>query len=94
MSEKCEHGWTSASDCSICSPAAQEAVRRETDRLRKALERLGGYALTCRRYNQREWMQGLAEALTELSATIGQNETYEYGGDFIVKSNRKREGKR
>ena len=52
------------------------------------LDDLAGYALTCRRVNQREWMQGLAAKLSAVSLALGNTDTYRYDGrDFIVKVN-------
>jgi hypothetical protein len=54
--------------------------------LEELLADFGGYALTCRRVNRRDWMQGLAEWLTKVSAALGENHTYEFSGDFISKA--------
>ena len=42
-----------------------------------------GYALTCRKNNTKEWMNGFAERLNKYFEDIGDDDRYKFNGDCL-----------
>ena len=73
---------------SLCRTVAEVQEQRlaaavEGSNIKAAFNRFCGFVLTCRKQNQREWMEMLAEQLNEAAKVLEPNARFEFDGDGI-----------
>ncbi|MFA7254094.1 MAG: hypothetical protein WC107_06105 [Patescibacteria group bacterium] len=72
---------TARRDSRCVSGVETLALCGEIEKLRKAFSLVTGYALTCKRKNQREWMFGLEAAINRAAEMLGDSRRAVCGSD-------------
>ena len=63
------------------------AAAVEGSDIKAAFNRFCGYVLTCRKRNEREWMEMLAEQLNDAAMILEPGAKFEFDGDGIRRVN-------
>jgi hypothetical protein len=78
--------WHSVFGTSQLSHAQARLEQAEKQHINNALLGLAMYALSCRKQNTDEWMEGLAEHMTKVSESVDKDHfTYVFNGDGLEK---------